>query len=123
MNKHYLKYKETINKNTRKYLASHQEIRMFTTAKHRARKCNIDFTILVEDLEIPSYCPLLGLPITNIYGKGRQQTNASLDRIDSSKGYTKDNIQIISDLANRMKQDATPEQLVIFAKNILKIYG
>jgi hypothetical protein len=123
MNKHYLKYKDSIKLTSAKYLHEHQEMRMYNTSKHRAKKHNIEFTIKLEDIIITKFCPLLGIPITNIFGKGRQQTNASLDRLDSAKGYTKENIQVISDLANRMKQDATPEQLITFAKNILQIYS
>lgn len=123
MNKHYLKYKDSIKLTSAKYLQDNQELRMYNTSKQRAKKRNINFTIIKEDIVIPKFCPLLGIPITNIMGKGRQQTNASLDRLDNTKGYTKDNIQIISDLANRMKQDATPEQLITFAKNILQIYS
>ena len=123
MNKHYLKYKDSIKLTSAKYFQDNQELRMYNTSKQRAKKRNINFTIIKEDIVIPKFCPLLGIPITNIMGKGRQQTNASLDRLDNTKGYTKDNIQIISDLANRMKQDATPEQLITFAKNILQIYS
>jgi len=113
----------SIRKAITKYLHNHQEKRMFCTAKQRASRANIEFSITEQDIVIPEYCPLLGMKLTNIFGEGRVQSNASLDRIDSSKGYTKDNIQIISDLANRMKQEATPEQLLAFANNIIKNYN
>jgi hypothetical protein len=47
----------------------------------------------------------------------------SIDRIDSSKSYIKDNIQVMSFLGNRMKNSATPEQLLTFANNIISLYG
>lgn len=118
-------YKTTaaLRKATYKYLQAHQEKRMFATAKQRARIHNVSFNITEEDIVIPEYCPFLGMRLTNIFGEGRVQSNASLDRIDSSKGYEKDNIQVISDLANRMKQEATKEQLLSFANNIITYYN
>lgn len=96
--------------------------RLFYSAKQRATVRGLEFTIEKEDVVLPEKCPLLGADLTNIYGQGRVATNYSLDRIDNSKGYIKGNIQVISDLANRMKQDASIEELITFAKNILDKY-
>lgn len=46
--------------------------------------------------------------------------NASLDRIDSSKGYTIDNIQWVHKDVNKMKSDFTSEYLVQLCKMICK---
>ena len=54
---------------------------------------------------------------------GRQNNSPSLDRIDSTKGYIKGNVMMMSILANRMKNNATPEQLVKFSKFMLAEYG
>lgn len=83
----------------------------------------MEFALEQDDIVIPERCIYLNVPLTNTYGRGRVATNASIDRVDSTKGYTKENIQIISDLANRMKSNATIEQLVEFATNVLKVHG
>jgi hypothetical protein len=43
----------------------------------------------------------------------------TIDRIDRSKGYTKDNICIVSMLANSMKNAASPQELFTFSKTII----
>lgn len=115
--------KSTGYKQQREYLATNPEMRLFHATKQRAKKAGIEFSLTLSDIKIPEVCPYLGLPITNIYGCGRIRTNASLDRIDPSKGYVPENIQIISDLANRMKQNATSDELLLFADGVKRIHG
>ena len=101
-------------KNTKKVLLN--------SAKARALKLKLDFNIDESDLVIPEFCPLLNLKMIRELGKGKLPTNPSIDRIDSSKGYVKGNVWIISHLANRMKQDATEAELIAFAKGVLNCY-
>ena len=88
-------------------------------SKKRAVVKGLDWDVNLLDLKIPKTCPYLGIPLTYTRGQGRVQSNISIDRKDSSKGYTNDNVEFISDLANRMKQEATREQLVSFAYGVL----
>jgi hypothetical protein len=106
----------------RKYRETHPKKCLLYSAQLNARQKNLECTITEDDIEIPTTCPLLGCVLTNIQGAGRQATNMSIDRIDPSMGYIKGNIQIISDKANRMKQNATKEELVRFAEGVLSIY-
>jgi hypothetical protein len=115
--------KRTGFKQQREYLASHPELRMYHTAKSKAKKDGIQFSITKDDIIIPDVCPYMGWKLTNIQGCGRVRTNLSLDRIDPKKGYVPGNIQVISDLANKMKQNATPEQLLLFAEGIYRLHG
>ena len=105
-----------------KYRHDNWESFMVRASRTRARKISKEHTITVDDIIIPTKCPYLNVELTRIAGQGNTPTNASLDRIDNTKGYTPDNIQVISILANTMKNKATKEQLITFAKNILKIH-
>ncbi len=88
---------------------------LFHTSKSRAKKVGLEFNLEKSDIIVPIYCPILGILLDHSRGRGRRFNGASLDRIDSTKGYLKGNVQVISDLANRMKSDATIEQLKSFS--------
>lgn len=79
-------------------------------AKSRSKKNHLEFTICPDDIHIPYLCPVLNIPLYLSNGYSRENS-PSIDRIDNSKGYTKDNIQIISFKANRMKSDFTITEL------------
>lgn len=100
-----------------------REYILWNAAKQRSKKSGVEFTIKKADIFIPSECPLTGIKI-NRQQRGRmQQSSPSLDRIDPAKGYTPDNVWVISWQANRMKSDATQDQLLKFAHGILKLFG
>lgn len=88
---------------------------MYNRAKYRSKNKGYSFNITLKDIIIPTYCPILKIPI--IPGtKGNYRNTPTIDRVDNNKGYTKDNIQIISMLANTMKSSATEENLKSFVQ-------
>jgi hypothetical protein len=50
-------------------------------------------------------CALSGVPMTWHVGSGRSETNISIDRIDSSLGYSRGNVQLVCRIVNIMKHD------------------
>lgn len=95
---------------------------MLIAAKGRSKKNNLQFSLTKEDIIIPLICPVLGIPL--FVGSGKRSDNSpTIDRIDNNKGYTKDNIIVISYRANELKRDASLEELekiYIFYKNIIQ---
>ena len=100
---------------------THPDRHLFCAAKHRAKKNGLEFNIELEDIIIPKYCPFLGVELTPS-DKKLKPTSATLDRINSTQGYIKGNIEVISHLANTMKSNATKEQLITFANSIRSRY-
>jgi hypothetical protein len=78
-------------------------------AKVRAQKLGIPFDITSKDVDIPDLCPVFGTPLvwTNKLGND----TPSLDRFIPSEGYVKGNVMFISMKANRIKSDASVEDL------------
>jgi hypothetical protein len=111
------------NYKPREYTKEEYAKHLWISARGSSKRRGKEFTISIEDIKIPELCPFLGIPLTCIRGKGYFSSNASIDRIDSTKGYVKDNIQVISRKANLMKNDATKEQLIAFASGIMCLFS
>jgi hypothetical protein len=88
---------------------------LLARARERAKHKGWEFSITKEDIIIPEKCPLLG--ITIIPRAKDRLHSPSLDRIDSSRGYTPDNIQVVSSRANTLKNDATVTELETLLTN------
>jgi hypothetical protein len=86
-------------------------------SKARARTGKIEFDLKPEDIPLPDHCMILGLKLDyTVVGLKVLPEAPSLDRIDNSKGYVKDNIQVISHRANKLKNDGSLEELVLLGK-------
>ena len=86
----------------------------------RARNKKGEVSDLKEsDIVIPKLCPVFKIPLFRVGGK-RTDNSPSIDRIDNTKGYTKDNVWIISWRANRLKNDGTATEFRQLAKAITK---
>lgn len=123
MSKHFNKVeynKQWFQENRHKikeYIENNIPAYLLRVAKSRAKKRNVFFDLTKEDIIVPTHCPVLGIKLeyNSNLGKGGKPSSYSLDRIDNTKGYTKDNVQVISHQANSMKSTATPEELLKFA--------
>jgi len=84
---------------------------MLNRCKTRAKIKNMEFNLTLENITIPKECPILGIPLLYIKGRGGHWNSPSLDRIDNSKGYILGNVQVISRRANIIKNDAALEEI------------
>lgn len=111
------------NDNLKDYNPKDKEREIYNRAKDNSKKRKLYFNLEKSDIIIPTHCPYLGIEL--LYNKQDSKSNNyySIDRIDSSKGYVKGNVQVISLLANTMKNNANTEELINFAKNILRIHN
>lgn len=86
---------------------------MLMAARTRAKRLGIPFNITAEDIIIPEVCPILGIPLRMSPGsRGASRNSPALDRIIPALGYVRGNVQVISSLANAMKQDATLDEII-----------
>ena len=95
------------NPDLRRYLGAR-----LTSKRNNALHKGIPFDLTISDLyPLPEVCPVLGIPLSYGGGHGAADNSMALDRIDPSKGYVKGNVVMVSQRANRIKNDATPAEL------------
>lgn len=97
--------------------------RMFTTMRVGARNREIAFNITIEDTwrmfqQQGGRCALSGLPLRFSPKSRSKEGNASLDRIDNSRGYETDNIQWVHKHLNHMKRDFPEQHFIHLCKSV-----
>jgi len=100
---------------------NNQEAYLLTSAKQRAKRKELDLNIDLDDISIPSHCPLLGIELV-MSGDPSHYNSPTLDRIDPSKGYVKGNVWVISKRANCIKTNATLAEISKVAKGLLALH-
>lgn len=91
-------------------------------ARRSAKRRGLEYSLEPEDIVIPETCPYLKIKLSYNKKDSKKPFYYSVDRIDSSKGYIKGNVRIVSILSNTMKSEATSDQLLTFAKSVLEIH-
>jgi hypothetical protein len=86
-------------------------MRLWRSAKARAKAKGIEFALDPRDIVIPEFCPVLALKLTPEPGLKLCHTSPSLDRFDNDKGYIPGNVFVISWRANCLKRDATADEM------------
>lgn len=105
----------------------------YLSIKSGASKRNIHFDLSAEFLwnlfeSQKGKCALTGVVIVLVNkiknnNVDWEQITASLDRKDSSKGYTEDNVQWVHKTINRLKNNYSLEELLHWSKLLLDYHG
>lgn len=95
--------------------------------RNKCKRLGILFNLDRSDIVIPHACPVLGIPLV----RGRRDAidgpttthggSPTVDRVDPTKGYTKGNVLVVSRLANVIKSNATPEEILKVANFYKKL--
>lgn len=92
--------------------------------RNRARRRNLEFTLTNKDLqeliEKQNFkCALTGEELTTQFKHNCAEYNASLDRIDSSKGYIEGNVQWVTKDINFAKYKMSQEDFINLCKKVV----
>jgi hypothetical protein len=93
---------------------------------NQAKSRGLSVEITIEDawnlfLSQERRCKLTRLPLVFSTGYIKADGTASLDRIDSSIGYTKNNIQWVHKDVNQMKMDLAQDYFIDLCRRIVEI--
>jgi hypothetical protein len=106
--------KESRNKNPKSFL--------LYSSRSNSKVRGIENTLVLADIpDIPEFCPVFSwIRLEHRVGAERRDSSPSLDRIDNTRGYVKGNVRIISWRANRLKGNATDEELAALGLDATK---
>lgn len=93
----------------------------FLLWRFRAKSKNLDFDLTLEYLEsLPLICHYTGRDLTL---ERNHFNTVSLDRVDSSRGYTKDNVVLCCHMVNIAKNDLDLNEFLDMCYDVSKHRG
>lgn len=96
-----------------------------SSVERRAKKIQVEFDLDAKFLwnlygQQEGKCALSGVPISfSVVNRQRSNGTVSLDRIDSSKGYVRSNVQWVHKNVNRMKTDFDQKEFFDWCEKIV----
>jgi hypothetical protein len=115
------KFRAKVRASHRRWIHTHFRNTLLHNAKTRAKKQSARFSITLADIVVPKRCPVLGIKL--VRNKGKVRFNSpTLDRIRPGRGYVKGNVLVVSQRANTIKSNATPEQILKVGKFYAKLW-
>ena len=112
--KYRAKNRARTNEWAKQWRQKHPEKALLRASKKRAARAGLTHTLTSEDITIPEQCPVLHIPLS-MGEKIIHHGSPTIDRIDNTQGYTPENIIIVSWRANKLKSDATADELKLLA--------
>lgn len=82
-------------------------------ARRRAKDAGTECSIKADEIPWADKCPVLGVTLRQNTGH-LDRYSFSLDRVDSSAGYVKENVRIVSWQFNNLKSNMTLDQVERF---------
>lgn len=107
----YRRCKKCYHKMNWRYFKTHPVKIMVQSAKYRAKRDGLPFSLKESDITIPDVCPVLGYKLA-AGDRHNHDFAPTIDRLKPELGYVAGNIIIVSYWANRIKNDATIDELV-----------
>lgn len=107
--------REAVKAARRRYHRANTVMILLTSARARAKQQRVPFNLRREDVTIPTHCPVFGMKLE--IGPGKvHSASPTLDKIRPELGYVRGNVAVISYKANRLKSNATPDDLETVAR-------
>lgn len=104
--KYYEAHKASVRAWFRRWRRTNYTRVMLVTARKRALRDGVPFSICEADVDIPLRCPVLGRKLQKEGARGGPWS-PTLDKFIPKRGYVKGNISVISHRANRLKSDGS----------------
>lgn len=119
--KHYDNNKEKLLASRKQHMHENYIKCALQRIKSRCKKKGIEFNLDINDVQLPTHCPVLGVELKIGEGRGATDNSPSFDRIIPERGYVKGNVIVVSNKVNRMKNSGTIQdmrKMVLFYESL-----